>query len=228
MEKQYTSMSREVQKLLQERGGTFHYHSEAEISPGMQQEHLGWTVTFPEGTTTGDCLLWTPDRRGYLLYSLPGGGNTVLVEPKEETDLHRNLYLLTPEMQEKYGLSLPLDTQGCPEISEREGLKEILVPGQRRNGGRAIFLDGFGTGRPGFELVYVLFTYHPGGKREIYLLPPDEKDDASKRYAHLHEHMPAQAEPGKPRIVMVDLDHHLKEAYGIDWEQELKEIAYER
>lgn len=222
MEKQYISISRDVQKLLQERGGTFHYHSEAEISPGTQQERLGWTVTFPQGTETGECVLWTPDRRGYLLYLLPGSTNTVLVEPKEETGLDRNLYLLSEEDQEKYGLSSPLNIDGYPEISERDGVKEILVPGQRRNGGRAIFLDGFGTGRPGFDLIFVLFTYHRSGKREIYLISPGEKDDPSKRYAHLHEHMPSQPEPGKPRVVMAALDHHLKEAYGIDWEQEIK------
>jgi hypothetical protein len=107
-------------------------------------------------------------------------------------------------------------------------VKEILVPGQQREGGRAIFLDGFGVGRPGFDPVFVLFTYHRNGQREMYLIPPSEKDDASKRYAHLHEHMPAQPEPGKTRVVKAALDYHLKETYGIDWEQELEEIAYGR
>ena len=213
MERQYTSISRDAE----------------EINTGIQQERIGlWTVVFPPETTTSTCFIWTPQKTEYTLYSLPGGSSSVLAEPKEGIGLYRGLYLLTTEEQEKYGLSLPLDTQGYPEISERDGVKEVVVPGQRRNGGRAIFLDGFGTGRLGFDLVYVLFTYHPGGKREIYLLPPDEKDDASKRYAHLHEHMPAKAEPGKLRIVMVDLDHHLKEAYGIDWEKELEEMTYGR
>ncbi len=224
MERQYMGMSQDVQEALRASGGTVQYHPKAEISPGTQQERLGWTVTFPEGTATSECLLWIPDRRRYLLYSLPGAGNTVLVEPKEGTGLHRNLYLLSVEEQEKYGLSLPLEISGYPEISMSDGVKEVVVPGQRREGGRAIFLDGFGTGRPGFDLVFVLFTYHWNGQREIYLIPPSEKDDASKRYAHLHEHMPAQPEPGKTRGVMGALDCHLKETYGIDWEQEIEEM----
>jgi hypothetical protein len=213
MENQYADMPQDVQKALQEHGGTAHNHS------GI------WEVTFPPETKVNECLLWTSQltkRTEYMLYSLPGGDNNMFVEAKEG---YRSLHLLTPEMQEKYALSYPLDTQGYPEISMRDGVKEILVPGLRREGDNAIFLDGFGNGRPGFGPIFVLFTYHRSGQREIYLIPPSEKDDFSKRYAHLQELMPAKVEPGKIRIVMAALDYHLKDAYGIDWEQELEEIA---
>ena len=224
MERQYTSFSRDAQEAFQASGGTLHYHPDAyEITKDFQKERIGiWTASFPKGTTTSECLMWTPRRTVYLLYSLPG--ERMFVEPKEPTSPYRGLYLLTPEMQEKYGLSFPLDIGGYPEISERSGVKEVVVPGQQREGGRAIFLDGFGTGQPGFDLVFVLFTYHQSGQREIYLIPPSEKDDLSKRYAHLYAHMPEKAEHGV-RTVMTALDSHLKETYGIDWEQE---IAYGR
>ena len=228
MERQYTGLSRDVQKALEESGGSLRYRPDAyEITRDLKPERIGiWEVLFPEGTTASTCYLWTPKKTEYILYSPSGAGSSVLVEPKKGISPSRSLYLLTTREQEKYGLSLPLNTQGYPEISLRDdGVKEVVVPAQCREGGRAIFLDGFGTGRPGFDLVYVLFTYHPSGQREIYLIPPSEKDNASRRYTHLHEHMPAQPEPGKARIVMAALDYHLKEAYGIDWEQELRALA---
>jgi hypothetical protein len=226
MKRQYTGLSRDVRAVLKASGGSIRYRPNAyEMKRDVRKERIGlWTVSFPPDIPISECLLWTPQRTVYLLYSLPDG--SLLVEPKEPSTPYRHLHLLTSEDQEKYGLSLLLDTQGYPEITEHDGVKEVVVPGQRREKGRAIFLDGFGTGRAGFDLIYVLFTYHRSGKREIYLLPPDEKADASKRYTHLYEQMPARAEPGTVRTVMVALDHHLKETYGIDWEQELEERAY--
>jgi hypothetical protein len=42
MEKRYAGLSRDVQKALQERGGTVHYHSDTNgIHTGMQQERIG-------------------------------------------------------------------------------------------------------------------------------------------------------------------------------------------
>ena len=37
--------------------------------------------------------------------------------------------------------------------------------------------------------------------------------------------MPEKAEPGKLRTVMVALDYAIKGTYGIDWEQEIREMT---
>jgi hypothetical protein len=221
MQRTYAFFPQDAQQVLVAAGGEIIDHSVLSL---FGEEGAGlWTAQFPEATQEDECYLWTPQRTSYHRYTLPTG--EILVEPHDAGDPYRCLFVLTAQMQNAYSMSRKEVLQGYPHITVNDGVKEILVPGQLRTQGETVFLDGFGTGRPGFRPLFVLFTYHPDGKREIYLIAHDEVDNPAQRYVNLQEVMPAPNDPQVSiRNVACALDSQLKDAYGIDWEREITQI----
>jgi hypothetical protein len=215
MQRTYVFFPQDAQQALQSTGGRIVTHPFITL----EEEGTGlWTARFPDGTAVDECFLWTPDRMVSHRYTLPDG--IILVEPQMEGDPYRSLFVLTPQMQDAYGMSRKETLEGYPHITMKDRVKEILVPGQSRTKDDSIFVDGFGTGRLGFTPLFVLFTYHPDGMREIYLIDHDDMDNPAQRYAHLREVMPAP-DTTQPQIRYGSLDSQLKNAYGIDWEHEI-------
>jgi hypothetical protein len=105
-----------------------------------------------------------------------------------------------------------------PIITEKDREKEILVPGWQRPAG-AVFLNGFGAGRPGLTPVLVLFTYQSDGTHEIYIFSPEEINEITKNYQHLDTSSKKRELPDpdlKYNVISSGLDFDLEETYGID------------
>jgi hypothetical protein len=214
MQEQYSMLPSDVQRALRDAGCQIH-QSDAIVSDNKTQNL--WTVIFAAGTEKCRCFLWMPERSERQMYRLPTGD--VLIESNDENP-YRSLYILDADKQEKYGLSLKIeDSERYPIITEKDGIKEILVSGWQRPAG-AVFLDGFGTGRPGFKPVRVLFTYHSDGTHEIYIFSlEDEINETTKNYQHLDvssKKRQGQDPDLKYHVFSSGLDFDLKETYGID------------
>src|SRR5689334_3963526 len=77
-----------------------------------------------------------------------------------------------------------------PIVREREdGGKEILIKGYLNTSTRLVHCWKLPGSLGAFDETFLLLVYYPDGTRDTYLIPLAQRNDETKRYSFIYEHV---------------------------------------